>query len=531
MPRLPLFCSATPSPDDVKHLNEAVSAVRKNDAGRFNAAKGEISDPVGRKLADWIRLRAGMGEAAEYKSFLDDNPLWPDRAMMNRRLEEVLFTQGGNSKTIKSYFSNAKPQTGIGYAALASAYLAEGNTEEARKLAATAWREMTIPATLEKGFLTRFGKLLTPADHKWRFDRMVTDDVRYAGNRTDRAAAARRLIPLLPESKQKEATARLAVFNRAANASALMDALSHQSENDTGLAFHRAQLLRKAGKIEEASQIILAIPPDPKKIAVLDEWWAERRELAYGALKLGKMKLAYQLVKDAGPLTVNPLKEQTFMAGWIALRYLKNVNAAEKHFKDMAAAADGPLSRAKAAYWLGRVAEARGDKAAAARHYRAAAEEPDTFHGLLAMQMLHPGRTSLEIKPPAYPTAEQLRHFMSLDAAKALVLAAKAKLSRAYTRSFLVALQADLPSEAEAGIVAHMAETLGDPQMSLRLAKSAVAKGQNLLMYAYPVRPFPAYKPLRKPPELAFLLGSRVRKPSSSRKPFPAPVPKVFCRS
>ncbi|HEY8195165.1 MAG TPA: lytic transglycosylase domain-containing protein [Hyphomicrobium sp.] len=499
--------SATPSPDDVKHLNEAVSAVRKNDAGRFNAAKGEISDPVGRKLADWIRLRAGMGEAAEYKSFLDDNPLWPDRAMMNRRLEEVLFTQGGNSKTIKSYFSNAKPQTGIGYAALASAYLAEGNTEEARKLAATAWREMTIPATLEKGFLTRFGKLLTPADHKWRFDRMVTDDVRYAGNRTDRAAAARRLIPLLPESKQKEATARLAVFNRAANASALMDALSHQSENDTGLAFHRAQLLRKAGKIEEASQIILAIPPDPKKIAVLDEWWAERRELAYGALKLGKMKLAYQLVKDAGPLTVNPLKEQTFMAGWIALRYLKNVNAAEKHFKDMAAAADGPLSRAKAAYWLGRVAEARGDKAAAARHYRAAAEEPDTFHGLLAMQMLHPGRTSLEIKPPAYPTAEQLRHFMSLDAAKALVLAAKAKLSRAYTRSFLVALQADLPSEAEAGIVAHMAETLGDPQMSLRLAKSAVAKGQNLLMYAYPVRPFPAYKPLRKPPELAFLLG------------------------
>ena len=45
-------------------------------------------------------------------------------------------------------------------------------------------------------------------------------------------------------------------------------------------------MLRKAGKIEEAADLILSVPPDPKKIAELDEWWAERRELAYGALKL-----------------------------------------------------------------------------------------------------------------------------------------------------------------------------------------------------------------------------------------------------
>ncbi len=52
------------------------------------------------------------------------------------------------------------PETGVGYAALASANLADGNTEEATKLAAKVWREMTIPATLENGFLSRFGKLL-----------------------------------------------------------------------------------------------------------------------------------------------------------------------------------------------------------------------------------------------------------------------------------------------------------------------------------------------------------------------------------
>jgi len=499
--------SASPSANDAKLLKEAAAAVAARNIDRFNDAKSGISDPVGRKLADWIRLRAGLGDAAEYETFLKDNPLWPSRAMLVQRLEESLFTQGGSSHAIKSYFAGQEPQTGAGYAALASAYLAEGNTAKARAIASKTWREMTIPPALESGFLTRFADLLTPADHKWRFDRLVTDDVRFADNRAARAAAARRLIPVLPQAEQKKATARLAVFDKAKNASALMNALPGHGAGDSGLTFHRAQILRKAGKIEEAADLILSVPPDPKKIAELDEWWAERRELAYGALKLGKMRLAYKLVQNAGPISVNPLKDQTFMAGWIAFRYLNDAKTAEKHFNDMVAAADGPLSMAKAQYWLGRVADARGDKAAATSHYRLAAKNTDTFHGLLAMEMLHPGRTSLDIAPPAAPTPEQIRKFMSRDAAKALVLAAKADLSRLYTRSFLVALHAASATEAEAGMVAYVARAIGDPQMSLRIGKAAVAKGQNLLTYAYPVTAFPAYKPLRKPPEQALLLG------------------------
>lgn len=499
--------SLSPSAADLRYLREAVEAVRSNNSDRFAEVKSRITDPIGRKLADWIRLRAGYGDVQEYKAFLAVNPLWPDRTTLTQRLEEALFVQGGSARTIKDHFAASKPESGAGFAALASAYLAEGNTAEARTLAAKVWREMTIPASLESGFLSRFGNLLTPADHKWRFDRLITDDIRWADNRADRAATARRLIPLLPADERKKATARLAVFNKSANAHTLMGALPPGHGDDTGLAFHRAQLLRKSGKIEEAAQIMLAIPPDPKRIAVLDEWWAERRELSYGALKLGRPKLAYDLVKDAGPLTVNPLKEQTFMAGWIALRYLKKADVAEKHFKDFAAAADGPLSRAKAAYWLGRTAEAKGDRAGARQQYILSAKNPDTFHGLLSMQMLEPGRTSLEIKPPAFPTENEIKRLVSLECAKALVLAAKADLPREQTRTLLAGLRNGATSEAEAGMVAHLADVLGDPQMSLRIAKVAVAKGQNLLTYAYPVKSFPAYKPLRTPPELAFLLA------------------------
>lgn len=498
--------SLKPDPGDLAALRDSASAVRSKDLNAFADAKSKISDPIARKLADWIRLRAGLGEPEEFRAFLRDNPSWPDRPTITEGFEESLFTYGGSAARIKSYFANAKPETGAGYAALASASLAEGNVAEARRIAAKVWREMSIPPTLENGFLDRFGNLLTPADHKWRFDRLVTDDVRYAGNRAERVALAKRLIPLLPPSERKKAAARLAVFNKASNARALMNALPDGS-NDAGLAFHKEQLLRKAGKIEEAADIILSIPPNPKKIVALDEWWAERRELAYGALKLGNPKLAYELVKDAGPITINPRKEQTFMAGWIAFRYLKQSALAERHFKDMVTAADGPLSSAKAHYWLGRVEAARGDKAAAAEQYRLAARNRDTFHGLLAMQMLDPRRTRFDISPPADPTAAQVRKLTSSDVAHALVLAQKAGLSREITRTLLAGLRNAAPTEAEVGMVAYLAEELGDPQMSLRIAKVAIAKGQNLLTYGYPLKPFPSYTPLRSPPELAFLLG------------------------
>ena len=496
-----------PSAADAQRIREAADAVHRNAMARFSEIKASITDPAGQKLAEWVRLRAGYGDAGEYRAFLKDNPLWPERSMMAQRMEEALFTQGGSAPTIKEFFKSSPPETGLGYAALASAYLAEDNKAEATKLASKAWRDLPIPGLLETGFLRRFGDLLKESDHKWRFDRMVTDDVRWAGNRSERAAFARRVIPLLSAAEQKKATARLAVFNKSGNARALIDALPQGDGRDFGLQFHRSQVLRRSGNTDAAAKIILAIPPDPEKIAVLDEWWAERRELAYGALKAGNAKLAYELAKDAGPLTVNPLKEQTFMAGWIAFRYLKNADAAEKHIKALAKAADGPLSRAKAAYWLARIAESRGDKAAALENYRIAAQNPDTFHGLLAMQKLEPGRNTLRVTPPELPTADQAAKFNGLDAVKAVMLAHKAGLSREYTRGFLTSLRIGLPSEAEAGMIAHLADAIGDTQMSLRISKAAIAKGQNLLTYGYPVHPFPAYTPLRKPPEMAFLLG------------------------
>jgi soluble lytic murein transglycosylase len=498
------------SPDDSQRLRDAFKALAAGagDVGKANALKAEISDPVGRKLVDWYRLRRGLGQPAEYRAFLDANPAWADRTTLTNKLDEVLFVQGGNSTEIKSFFAGRTPTSGVGLAALASAYLAEGDTDEARRLAAKAWREEMLPHSLEAGFLARFGALLTPADHKWRLDRLLLEDIRWKSDKLQRATIVKRLLPLLPASERIKAEARLAVFLGSDGARKKIGSLPADSVTDWGVVFHRIQALRRAGKTEEAAKTLLGAPTEEALIVSPDSWWVERRANAYEALEDGNPKLAYALVRDAGPLGENPAKDQAFMAGWLALRYLKDPAAAERHFDAMNRAADGPLSRAKARYWLGRTAEAKGDRVAAETFYRQALADPDTFHALLARQKLEPGRLAITTSPPKEPTQDEIRRFLDLDAAKAVVIAKNAGFDASIMRAFIVSLRSHhLKSEGEMALVAHLAESMGDTQSAVRVAKAAIARGHNLYYYAYPVHPFPAYKPLRKPPETAFLLG------------------------
>lgn len=498
----------SPPAADLAKLKEAASAFAGANLDKGRQAVEAIETPLVRKLADWLRLRAGYATAAEYKTFLDQSPDWPGRELLIQRLEEALFTQGGSAKAIRDVFGSGDPKTGTGVAALASAHLAEGDTAKAKQLAARAWRELRIPVTLETGFLERFGKMLEPADHRWRLDRLIVDDERWAKDRKDRVAAARRVIALLPETERKTAEARLAIYNKSGTTAAQLAALPAGEKSDWGLAYHRIQVLRRANRADEAIKLMLEAPVDEAKTVNPDSWWDERRLLAYEAMEAGKPRLAYDLVKDAGPLSVNPLKEQTFMAGWLALRHLKDVKLAIPHFEAMAKAADGPLSRAKSAYWLGRAEEARGNAAAAREHYQRAARNGDTFHGLLSRAKLEPGNRTLSPGFPALPSAEEARRFTTSEPVLAAVAAQKAGLDPAVERLLLSAVPR-LPNAGEAvsAMAARLAELIGDTQLSVRIAKAAIARGHNLILFGYPTHAFPAYTPLRQPPETAVLLA------------------------
>ncbi|CAN0495932.1 unnamed protein product, partial [Phaeothamnion confervicola] len=189
--------------------------VTASDLAGAKALRDQIGEPVARKIVDWYRLRAGFGEAREHREFLAANPAWGSRETLVQRYEEALFTEGGPARAMKDLFQKEPPRTGAGHAALASALLTEGDEQGAAKHARTAWREYALAATLETGFLQRFAKFLRVEDHRWRLDRILMDDPRWSADRSDRAAVARRIIPLIGEDDRKKIEARIAVFQRA----------------------------------------------------------------------------------------------------------------------------------------------------------------------------------------------------------------------------------------------------------------------------------------------------------------------------
>lgn len=491
--------------DEQARIRDVAAALAASDLGKLKAAADGLRDPIAIKLALWLRLKAGVGEAPEYDAFLADSAGWPERHLVRQRRDEAFFTGGGSSKAIRQAYKAQAPETGIGLAALASAFLAEGNTEAAGDLARRAWRDHEIPSTLEHGFLDRFGRFLTVSDHVWRLNRLLMDDPRWTADRASRASLVRRLIPLLPEAERVKAEARLAVYLRAADASQRLGSIA--SESDYGVLFQKIDLFRHTNREADAARLLLSAPTDPSKIVSPDAWWSQRRAAAYTALNAGNAKLAYDLVKDAGPLTVNPLKDQQALAGFIALRLLNEPRLAEAHFVALAKAADGPLSRARANYWLGRTREALGDAAGARAFYEKATRDPDTFHALLARFKLAPGNHALALPLPALPTAEEIQRFNASEPVRALALARLAGLTVATQHGFLIALEHAAKSEGEAAMIAHLALAYGDTQMAVRIAKSAVARGLKLYLYGYPTHALPAFKPLSTPPERAFLLA------------------------
>lgn len=491
---------------DAKSLKAAFTAINKKDFNEATALRAQISDPAARKLVAWGLLRRGEGSIDAYRAFLASNPEWPNRWLLIEHLEAKLL-EIADASAVLDHFARMQPETAVGEAALAAAYAATGRRKQAVALAAKAWREGDIPGDYEDDVLARIGPLLTHADHKWRLDRLLTVDFRWSSSRKARAAVIRRQMERVSESEKTKAKARLAVFLHQKSAGKLMADLPAEAHTDWGVAYHRIIHLWRSGKTTEAAKMLLSAPVAKAEIVNPDAWWGERLTNAYEALENNNPELAYALVRDAGQLSVNPLKEQAFLAGWLALRYLDKVEAAIGHFKVMHEAADGPLSRAKSAYWLGRALAERGDQAKARAHYEEAARFFGTFHGQLAQQRLTPGVQPLPIGPPQPPTAEQVKRFRTSDAVRAAVIADKAGLGRSITRPFLANLGALAKSEAEAALVAHLTRALGDTQQSLRIGKKAIGEGMNLVYYAYPIRALPVYKPLREPPETAFLLG------------------------
>ncbi|MGO4508245.1 lytic transglycosylase domain-containing protein [Bradyrhizobium sp. 2TAF36] len=482
-PVTPAAVAATSSTSqaDKDTLENVIELVRKRKAADATNYAASISDPVARKLAEWIILRSEDNGATveRYRAFLSANPSWPSQTFLRRRLEAAMWDDRRDDSVAWSWFENESPVSAKGRFTLAKAMLARGDRANAERLVREAWRSDPMSEETENNALDQFGALLTPGDQKARMDTLL-----YGSENEAALRAAKRL----GAGYLALAKARIASVKKAPNARALLDAVPRELHNDPGFIFSKIQLLRREEKFAEAAQLMLSAPKDPNRLYNLDEWWIERRLLARKMIDTEEFRSAYLIARDAALPSRDIYKtEQEFTAGWIALRFLNDPAAATQHFARIGVGSVNPTTLARAGYWQGRAAEAAGRQQEARNAYARAAEQSTSYYGQLARAKL--GLPQIELNSqPRGRGAERLE-----------IVRAAHLLYELDEREMAIPVLADMGEngdpEALAGL-GELTQRYSDARGMLLLGKAALNRGLPFDFYAYPVNGIPQFTPI-----------------------------------
>jgi soluble lytic murein transglycosylase len=315
--------------------------------------------------------------------------------------------------------------------------------------------------------------------------------------------AAKRQLSRVTGTAQEIGNARIALYSSGwPQAKAVVEKLG--DSKDPALLFDWSRNLRLANKDPEAHAVLLRIEPAALIREHAARWWNESAIQARDALAATDPKQALQIAQHAGFTTGDQYAEQEFLAGFIALRFLRDPAAALPHFQKLEASVSRPISKSRAFYWEGRSLEAQGATGEALRRYRQAAAFPETFYGQVALAhidatpALHATETPLEAAAAAEVEADAL-----MPEVKIL-----AELGQASSlRVFVDRLAEAHPAPAHIKRLMILLKDWGYPDIALRLGKSLSYAGTWLPDFTHPVIPLPDYPGPGTAPEPALVLG------------------------
>lgn len=468
-------CAQEPNP---------MAFVRADQWPAAQAAAARFADPVAEKLVLYMRLRApGAATAEEIAAFVRANPDWPDQPMLERRRQEAVALEPDDAAVL----AQCAPAPALAAAMLrcAEATANAGRTADASALARQAWVGAIDDANTEAAFLRRWGGIATPDDQWDRFRRLAWGS----------DAAAARQLARLDGDRRHAAEARLAAKHDDPRAEALAAALPPALRDEPGLVLDRARALRHAGAGTDAAALLTSVVPPDHQAA----FWTERNLLARKLLRDGNAKTAYALVAAHGPLADEQKADADFLAGFIALRQLRDPSLAAPHFRALAQS-KAAITQGRAHYWLARTEAAAGRDPKP--EYGKAAAWPTTFYGQLAALALNevPSARLKAIADPAW-TPDVAQAFTGHQVLRAAAwLIAWGEYQRA--RVFLLRMDELAPIPAERALTAAFALRAGVPDSAVFIARRMGRDGIALPRLGWPAPYDPA-----APPDPAFSLG------------------------
>jgi len=468
-------------PAGAQEILAAVHGERWAEADMLAAA---MPDPLARKLVLYFRLlTAGAARGPELASFIAENPVWPQQALLDRRLDEALATDGDDRALLERCLR--RPASAGILLRCAEAAGRAGRQAEAEQDARAAWVE-SIETDGEVAFIRGWGRVLTAEDQWRRFDRLA-----WSGPGLPGGPAARQAVRVFPADRPA-AEARLALRRDDPSAAALTATLQQSVRADPAMVLELAKWYRRAGQDRAALALWVSSGGGAEAAAQPERrraFWDERNLLARRMLRAGDPAAAYALAsghRQSGEAAI----DAEFLSGWIALRRLDRPNTAMQHFQVLAGLSQAVITQGRAYYWIGQTAAAQGEAAGAQAAYARAAAWPTTFYGQLAARALGDDDAALAARIRGAPdpawTLAQAEVFTARELMRAaILLVAWGEPRRAKT--FLQRLDETAANEAERSMAAHMALGLGLPDQAVAIARRAGRDGLALPDAGWPI--------------------------------------------
>jgi soluble lytic murein transglycosylase len=472
------------------------------DRGDWTGAKGladQGHDATARKLIQFRYLLDRNSGAAfdEIAAFARNNPDWPARDTLQARAEQAMDPNIDPHSAL-AWFAANPPVTGVGHIRFGEALIATGAVTRGREMVRQGWIDGIFDPTQELQIIQRDGGFLTPDDDARRLNNLL-----WANDVTD----ARRELSRVDAGTQRIGEARLALRMNPDAGQRMVANLPAALQNDPGLLFDRARLLRQHGNVEAIPDLLANAPVREIASTSPARWWAEMNLDARQALADGNYGAAYWLAAKNGlPALGQEYADSQFLAGWIALRYLRDAKTALPHFQNLDAATTRPISKGRARYWQGRAYEAMGDDAAAWRAYHQASLFPETFYGQLALARIDAAPHLHFSEPAIDPGAELRAAYESEDLTRAIRVLADLGME-SLLRSFAIQDVAVYPDPKHVKLLCEDLTKMGYREIAVRVAKTLSYTGPLLLAYSYPTIALPGYVGPNAPPEPAYVLG------------------------
>ncbi|MDH3474068.1 MAG: lytic transglycosylase domain-containing protein [Rhodospirillales bacterium] len=455
----------------------AFEQIEAEEYGTARLLAGKAENPMLGKVIRWLDLSRTRkddeppGDFAELEIFLEQNPDWPARHGLLRAAERAM-PASLSAHRVRAWFEDHPPVSVDGILRFAEALNATGETARATALLRGAWVDLDFSEEQELAFRQLYAGLPTRDDEIARLERLLWQR---------KSSAARRQAARVGGDYSLLADARLRLAGRRAGVDQAVRRVPANLQDDPGLVYDRAVWRQQKGRVEG---VIELLDPPRAEVPYPDKWWRLRRWAARKALDQGKHQTAYRIASAHGLESGLGFAEGEWLAGWIALRFIKDPTLAYQHFTRLYDRVSSPISKARGAHWAGEAAAAKGSQEAAARWHGLAAQEPTTYYGQLSARWL--GQT-IDITLPAAidPNLEVRAEFGAGELVYVIRLLGELG-QRKVQQHFLHHLRLAAQTASDFQLIAELAQAQGRPDIALRTAKDARLAGFTLPDLLYP---------------------------------------------